>query len=1404
MRIGGDAGPFAAAVGAGILLYPIAKGLPDEQVSTLQPGTTWNPDGTPTAPSILPTHEAVQVLSVANQAQLAAAIETVNTSPGNYAIHVTADITLNSDLPALNQPLGVVRIDGEGHVLDGADTYRGLMVDDTQALLKDLTIQDAVAQGGAGGIGKSGGGGGAGLGGGVLAVNHAAIALDDVSFTNDAAAGGQGGAREAGALLGSAGYGGGGGMGGVGGAGSAWHSSVGGVLGDLGQHLDLAVPADEDDGRDGSSGGGGGLGTAAMGSASGPGGHSSILTGADGGMGLDDGTSANNDAAGFGGGLGANGVQGGWGGGGAGSAGGGDSDDVGGSGGYGGGGGGGGGGAGYGGGGGGGGGAVGIMGVDPGQGGFGGGAGATEGGGGGAGLGGGAFADGTSKISIEGGSFTGDTATGGQGASGGGSGQGYGDSIFLSGNQVLTAFAKPGETTALNGGISDQSSTGDPSGQGGAAVVAATGGGTVAITGDEDLSGGIVIDDGTTLELTVKQAAGATGTIAFGDAGDGATLRVDDSALTGSGLLDTGLRGMQTGDRIDFAGLAGATQVTVGTVGGAMATDGQTATQVTVSNGTQAESVQIEGLNAGATFAVASDGQGGSTLTMTQAMPAPTGLAETTGADGSLILSGQTQAGSSVTLYQLQPQAGILLQLGTATATSNGTFTLTPDTPPDAGTGPVVAMAADASGNQSVLSAALALPAGSGGTAPATDANFGTPAPGSIVLRVGTEAQLTAAIDQANAGTTPGPLAIEFTNDITLMGGNDLPVLQAASPVTILGQGHTLDGDDFTRGLVVFGGTAAIEDLTIADTVASGGMGGIGASGGGGGAGLGGGLMVAGSASVVLADVHFSNDAAQGGAGGISGAYGEGYGGGGGLGGSGGNTASSLVGLSGGGGGIGAQAVGGNGIDAATGSQGTAGPIAGAPSDAGTGAHGSVAGGGGDGGSTIWQGGAGAGGGIYGLSGADTSEGGDGSTGGWGGGGGGNNTYGGNGGFGGGGGGSQTQGGYGGFGGGGGGGAPLFSGTGAPGGFGGGAGGDGTNSTQSDGGGGGLGAGGAVFVEEGSSLTVVNSGSTGDTVAGGQGQNGGDNGQAYGSGWFIQGDQAITLGALSGQTTTINDVISDEAGSHDASGATGAGTVIAAGPGTIALEVQNTYTGGTVIDGGTLELGAAGAAGTGDITFAADSAGTLKLDAAVTRSSALLNGISGLAAGDAIDLAGVAYQQGAMTQDIGAPGSLPTAAGGTAASQVLIGNGTDHAVLAIEGLAPQAALTLASDGQGGTLVSLAQPAGAAAADPSAMAAPAPGGADALPATELFTLPLGQISSLGTGDPRNAVNSMLFQASSPPGVAVPSPGPAGGVAAAIHDPEAQAGLLPMPGEDDRHGVAGLAHESGQATTSLHHR
>ena len=68
-------------------------------------------------------------------------------------------------------------------------------------------------------------------------------------------------------------------------------------------------------------------------------------------------------------------------------------------------------------------------------------------------------------------------------------------------------------------------------------------------------------------------------------------------------------------------------------------------------------------------------------------------------------------------------------------------------------------------------------------------------------------------------------------------------------------------------------------------------------------------------------------------------------------------------------------------------------------------------------------------------------------------------------------------------------------------------------------------------------------------------------------------------------------------GSHDASGLTGAGSLIMNGPGILDLAADNTpgsssdtskagFTGGITIDQGTVMLSAAGAAGSGAITFA--------------------------------------------------------------------------------------------------------------------------------------------------------------------------------------------------------------------------
>ena len=149
------------------------------------------------------------------------------------------------------------------------------------------------------------------------------------------------------------------------------------------------------------------------------------------------------------------------------------------------------------------------------------------------------------------------------------------------------------------------------------------------------------------------------------------------------------------------------------------------------------------------------------------------------------------------------------------------------------------------------------------------------------------------------------------------------------------------------------------------------------------------------------------------------------------------------------------------------------------------------------------------------------------------------------------------------------------------------------------GGGGGLGAGGDIFVQQGGSLTIEGGSLSGGSVTGGAGAgNAGGNGSAYGSGIFIQGDQSITFAPPADQTMTINDVIADQSGSGGTGTTAGAGALIVNGPGTVVLDATNTFTGGITLEQGTLELAAAGAAGSGPITFTARSNGALVLDAA--------------------------------------------------------------------------------------------------------------------------------------------------------------------------------------------------------------
>ena len=421
---------------------------------------------------------------------------------------------------------------------------------------------------------------------------------------------------------------------------------------------------------------------------------------------------------------------------------------------------------------------------------------------------------------------------------------------------------------------------------------------------------------------------------------------------------------------------------------------------------------------------------------------------------------------------------------------------------------------------------------------------------------------LTWAIGQANAYSASNPtlpVVINFSGVSTV----NLPTsgsgqLFVNSNVTINGgSGVTINGHNNDRIFFVAGGTVELENLTLKNGSAVGGS----STAGGGGAGLGGAIFVADgkditgsnvtlATNVTLSNVSFTSNSATGGASGVGGASG-----GGGMGGNGG--------LAGGGFGKGADAS--QNIDVASGPGAF---IGGAGGGAGYG-PGSAAGGinGGAGGAQGSNGNSG-GGGVGGASGIS------GGAGGFGGGGGG---YGGSaGGFGGGGCSSGATGGNGGFGGGGGAGV----GSGGNGGFG-----AGNGDSYGVDGGGGLGAGGAVFVQQGATLTVLDGSISGNAVVSGTANTtfGATNGQALGSGLFLNGSGTLTFSPGNGQSVNVSDNIADQTGN----GGTGANagswmiSISGTGSGSVTLSGTNSYSGGTILQCGTIVLASNGALGTG-------------------------------------------------------------------------------------------------------------------------------------------------------------------------------------------------------------------------------
>lgn len=162
-----------------------------------------------------------------------------------------------------------------------------------------------------------------------------------------------------------------------------------------------------------------------------------------------------------------------------------------------------------------------------------------------------------------------------------------------------------------------------------------------------------------------------------------------------------------------------------------------------------------------------------------------------------------------------------------------------------------------------------------------------------------------------------GTITLGSGSTINADGSTELTMIINRN-LTINGQNATINGSNQTRGFMVYSGTVALNNLTINNARARGGLGAPGSNasggfgGGGGGAGLGGGLFVGSGANVTLSGVTISNSTAAGGNGGrgANNNYGslQTGGGGGGMGGDsdsgGANTNSS----NGGGGGLGVTA----------------------------------------------------------------------------------------------------------------------------------------------------------------------------------------------------------------------------------------------------------------------------------------------------------------------------------------------------------------------------------------------------------------------------------------------------------------------------------------------------------------
>lgn len=144
-------------------------------------------------------------VDVSTETELRNAIFAAN-GGGDASINITANITLTQSLPMITAG---VTVTGNNNTLDANNAGRAFFVQSGTAAISNLTINNARAQGGAGGFsGTNAGAGGGGLGAGaaVFVNTGAAATLSNVSVGNASAIGGAGGVSDVGVDA----YGGGG------------------------------------------------------------------------------------------------------------------------------------------------------------------------------------------------------------------------------------------------------------------------------------------------------------------------------------------------------------------------------------------------------------------------------------------------------------------------------------------------------------------------------------------------------------------------------------------------------------------------------------------------------------------------------------------------------------------------------------------------------------------------------------------------------------------------------------------------------------------------------------------------------------------------------------------------------------------------------------------------------------------------------------------------------------------------------------------------------------------------------------------------------------------------------------------------------------------------------------------